>query len=218
MTTGYQANVVANTPILASWGNLIRDRTVMVFASTAERDAAIPAPQAGMICYVVGQQFPLRQYGGATTGWTPIWSSAWGSYFAAPVEQTSTNVSGDTIGSGEHTYAGLVANFTPPAGRRLNIRAQVPVLGGGAVNGIVELRLYNGAAQIATERFSFPTTATAGMARVEKGSLVTTGAAVAIGVRSALITGGGSTYTTQMAGGMPGLLVVTDLGPSAAPA
>lgn len=43
------ANVVANTPIEASWGNAIRDRTVQRFTSAAERASAWTSPPAGAV-------------------------------------------------------------------------------------------------------------------------------------------------------------------------
>lgn len=49
---GITANVVADAPILAAWGNEIRDRTVQVFASVAERSAQWTAPPEGAFSYI----------------------------------------------------------------------------------------------------------------------------------------------------------------------
>lgn len=45
-------DVAPNTPIASTWGNQIRDRTVAVFATTAERAAAITAPKLGQLAYI----------------------------------------------------------------------------------------------------------------------------------------------------------------------
>jgi hypothetical protein len=71
MAAGWQANVVANTPILSAWGNTIRDRTLVPFADTASRNAAIPAPTYGMATYVVGTG--LQVHDGTT--WVQIGGS-----------------------------------------------------------------------------------------------------------------------------------------------
>lgn len=47
--------VISDQVIASTWGNTIRDQTVQVFASTAERDAAISAPFAGQTVSVAGR-------------------------------------------------------------------------------------------------------------------------------------------------------------------
>jgi hypothetical protein len=49
---GLIANVVANTPILSTWGNAIRDRTIQRFATAAERTSQWPSPPAGALSYL----------------------------------------------------------------------------------------------------------------------------------------------------------------------
>jgi len=49
---GLTANVVANAPITATWGNEIRDRSVQNFASVAERTAQWVSPPEGAVSYV----------------------------------------------------------------------------------------------------------------------------------------------------------------------
>jgi hypothetical protein len=53
------ANVVDGQIILASWGNPIRDRVTHTFATTTERDTAVPTPTDGMRCYVTGVGFQV---------------------------------------------------------------------------------------------------------------------------------------------------------------
>jgi hypothetical protein len=47
---GFTNNVVDGQIILASWGNEIRDRTMQVFATVAERDSQWPSPPNGAHC------------------------------------------------------------------------------------------------------------------------------------------------------------------------
>lgn len=44
-------DVVGSTPIEAEWGNDIRDRAVMRYASVAERNSLNPNPEPGEVCY-----------------------------------------------------------------------------------------------------------------------------------------------------------------------
>lgn len=48
------ADVVAGTKILSSWGNEIRNRTIQVFATNAERDSQWPNAAAGSLAYITG--------------------------------------------------------------------------------------------------------------------------------------------------------------------
>lgn len=49
---GLTPNVVANTPIVSTWGNTIRDQTVMPFTNAAERAAQWVAPPTGAVSYL----------------------------------------------------------------------------------------------------------------------------------------------------------------------
>ena len=67
---GLTANVVANTPILSTWGNEIRDRSVQVFASIAERASQWPTPPAGATSQLSTAPGQLHVYNG--TVWVQI--------------------------------------------------------------------------------------------------------------------------------------------------
>src|SRR5262245_21428185 len=62
-------DVVSNTPITSAYGNHIRDRTVQVFASAAERDSQWPAPPDGATCYTVAEDLHYYGLGGAWVEW-----------------------------------------------------------------------------------------------------------------------------------------------------
>jgi hypothetical protein len=50
--TGWMPDVVPDAPIESAWGNKIRNRTMVPFNTTAERDGYITTPVVGMECYV----------------------------------------------------------------------------------------------------------------------------------------------------------------------
>jgi hypothetical protein len=61
-------NVNPSELIESQWGNTIRDHVVNTFASSAERDAAIPAPVAGMLVWIASDGL-LYEYRNAK--WRP---------------------------------------------------------------------------------------------------------------------------------------------------
>lgn len=132
MATGYQANVVAGAPILSSWGNTIRDRTVMVFATTAERDSSIGAPTAGMECFVTATNTLYIHNG---TSWWPYPRGmlAQGSA-TANTGTTTTNV----------TWITLPA-VTMDAVRRVKLSAYGVLQCAGAIGDTAALEIMEGA-------------------------------------------------------------------------
>lgn len=69
---GFTANVVDGNIILASWGNEIRDRTVQVFATAAERDQQWAAPPTGAVCITVDNGFIWKRSAGR---WAPVYGT-----------------------------------------------------------------------------------------------------------------------------------------------
>jgi hypothetical protein len=57
-------NVIANAPILSTWGNEVRDRSVQVFATSAERASQWPAPPTGATSYLVATPGVLYVWNG----------------------------------------------------------------------------------------------------------------------------------------------------------
>jgi len=62
---GITPNVVANTPILSTWGNETRDRAMQVFATIAERSSQWPTPPNGAHCFVTATGSVYVYAGGA---------------------------------------------------------------------------------------------------------------------------------------------------------
>lgn len=65
MPSGWLPNVQPQQPIASTWGNTIRDRTMTVFDTIAQRDAQLPAPTAGMSCYVISEGIAYLHSGSA---------------------------------------------------------------------------------------------------------------------------------------------------------
>ena len=100
--------------IESAWGNAIRDQTVQVFASSAERAAAIPTPKAGQVTYLTAS--------GAFDYWDATsWRTLGGGQLAYKVkaadQQGIQGVPVDVID--------LAATVTVPAGRRLHLHAEI---------------------------------------------------------------------------------------------
>jgi hypothetical protein len=83
-----QADVVANTPILSTWGNTLRDRSVVPFTNAAQRTADWVSPPEGAVSYLADVdrldvytgaawvQIPIGTTSGAWATWTPTWFGA----------------------------------------------------------------------------------------------------------------------------------------------
>jgi hypothetical protein len=84
---GLTANVVANTPILSTWGNELRDRSVQVFATVAERSAQWPTPPNGAVSWITAT-LTLHVFNGAV--WVQVTPAA------------AANNAGDTHGAGAY--------------------------------------------------------------------------------------------------------------------
>lgn len=58
-------NVAPYDTIQSIWGNQIRDRVVMEFATIAERNSSIPAPHDGQVCWVIAESVLFVRFGNA---------------------------------------------------------------------------------------------------------------------------------------------------------
>jgi hypothetical protein len=121
----FTPNVVDGNIILAAWGNEIRDRSVQVFATVAERDAQWPAPPRGAVCVTLDTD-TLWKRGAAA--WVAIAGPAAWSPFTPTLTASPTNPSlgtgmcdahitlgwgstGASTGTGVYTVGGLPVPF-----------------------------------------------------------------------------------------------------------
>jgi hypothetical protein len=82
MGSGYKNFTAASVLTAADLNNYCQSQSVMYFASTAARDAAITSPVAGMVAFIDSGDANegLYVYHGATGGWRkgPGWNAPWG--------------------------------------------------------------------------------------------------------------------------------------------
>lgn len=82
MGSGFKTFTAASVLTAADLNNYCQSQSVMYFASTTARDAAITSPVAGMVAYIDSGNSSegLYVYAGATGGWLkgPGWNAPWG--------------------------------------------------------------------------------------------------------------------------------------------
>jgi hypothetical protein len=82
MGSGFKTFTAASVLTAADLNNYCQTQSVMYFASTTARDAAITAPVAGMVAFIDSNDANegLYVYHGATGGWRkgPGWNAPWG--------------------------------------------------------------------------------------------------------------------------------------------
>lgn len=83
-----QADVVAGAPILASWGNTLRDRSIVPFTSAAERTSQWLTPAEGAMSYLADVDTVYVYTGSA---WVPV--AATGSLSYVPTLTQSSAIS-----------------------------------------------------------------------------------------------------------------------------
>ena len=80
MGSGFQTFVAGSVLTASEMNNYLMEQSVMVFATTAARDSAITAPEAGMTAYIntgdANEGFYV--YTGATWNKGPSWNAPWG--------------------------------------------------------------------------------------------------------------------------------------------
>jgi len=81
MGSGFKTFTAGSVLTASDVNNYLMEQSVMVFANAAARDAAITAPERGMIVFLSDSGSVLVYYG-ATTGWRPPWNQAWGTVSA----------------------------------------------------------------------------------------------------------------------------------------
>jgi hypothetical protein len=133
--TGWMPDVVPDAPIESSWGNKIRNRTIVPFATTAERDGNITAPVIGMECYVVSTD-SFYYYNGTAWKGRPRGRIA----YVVPAAQINAPAAGTFVD------ALVTAGITAPETRLVRVSSFTTLFGAAACNGYA--RLGTGAAAL----------------------------------------------------------------------
>jgi hypothetical protein len=104
MGSGYKPFTAASVLTSADMNNYLMEQSVMFFATTAARDAAITAPEDGMVAYIGSNDANegLYTYNGTTWRKGPGWNAPWGmqAYFV------------DTVNGRTFTTAAVIPNIT----------------------------------------------------------------------------------------------------------
>lgn len=183
--------------------NTYLQRQVLIVCASGSRPAS---PNEGMAIWETDTD-KLLVYTTATTGWVPPWNAPWGRVGSA---STATAQSG--VGASLTDLTSLTMNVTLVANRYYRATLHVPytqvttagtadfvILNG--VTGIGGFAATLAATEYATASISCLFTASSGAATIKGQAKTTAG-----------------TVTTNVTANSPALLVVEDVGPSAAPA
>jgi hypothetical protein len=192
--------------------NYLMEQTVMSFASTGARDAAVTSPEAGMVAYVRSNDADegLYHYTSAL-GWRegPGWNAPWGT--VGNEKETADT----TLSTASQTSIGISATFTAVANRRYKVSFACSILATSAALQTCTFELWNASAKVE------------GLCSV---SVDSTSYYVVSGICYATASAGSTTWTIRaLAGGgggsvthkgtvSPGWMLIEDVGPSGAPA
>lgn len=132
-------DVVAGNIIDDAWGNEIRDRTLQVFATAAERDSQWATAPDGSTCITVDTYARWIRRAGA---WEPMWPRVVG--YANPAAP------GGTFGSTAVDVTGATVSVPLYPGHRYQIFGQICVLNQAAGNTVFNIYITDAANTIIT--------------------------------------------------------------------
>ena len=205
MGSGFQTFTAGSVLTASEVNNYLMEQSIMVFATTAARDSAITAPEAGMTAYINSGDSSegLYSYTGTTWNKGPSWNAPWG--FAASV--TSTASAQTTTGTLD--LAGGSLSFTAFANRYYKVSVWGSLFGDATVNS-----LYAYDTTAAASLFAIETSHTsATFSATWSGFTVTTFSAGTRNLKLQLVRF--SAGTAKSGGGVK--MLVEDIGPSGAP-
>jgi hypothetical protein len=215
MGSGYKNFTAASVLTAADLNNYCQSQSVMYFASTAARDAAITSPVAGMVAYVGSADSSEGLYSFNGTNWRkgPGWNAPWG--WMASVTQSGALVT--TSGTTEITVTST-ASFSSIANRRYLFTVSTSCYDDVATGSQFTFRLRNGSL-----------TGTSLMAQIVSTSLnnytplafsfsTTLSTASSNGLFLTMQRTSGTGRFNSNASASPALITMTDIGPSGAPA
>ena len=181
------ADVAAAGTIEASWGNNIRNRAIMRYASSSARDSAVPSPDEGEVCYLEDDNV-ITVYDG----------SAWQTYYAdnvADIElDTVTLGSDEDLTSGTLTAwpTGLGVSTTVPDGvSKAHVVAVLPSIYAITATANHEIVLTINASDVASQRIRWAS-GTRGHIVLQWALSVTPGDAFAAEVKGRQVSGTGA--------------------------
>lgn len=168
MGSGYKTFTAGSVLTASDVNNYLMEQSVMVFATTGARDAAITAPESGMLAYINSGDINegLYFYDGGSWWRGPSWNSPWG---VVPTSSGGTNgvafneAMSLTIASGSNSDTAIVGGsftITTRASRvyRLTVTTSVTA---ATTGGAGTLAIDDGAGGI-RYRYTFPVSSASG--------------------------------------------------------
>lgn len=195
----YPTTLNPGDPTSSSWGNTIRDQTVLRFANASARSSAVTSPTEGMVSYLDDTD-SLEVYSG--TAWRKPWNLAWGQVADPAIGTAQTG-----IGSSATDLTGLSISYTGYIGRRLLLHLSVPCFNSATVG---SLYLYDGSTAIAQSGFNLVNAVNV-FTETLTHTFETTSTTHTLKGRASITGGTLSTYDT---GAFKPILIVTDIGPA----
>ena len=99
--------------LAADFNTMVQRQVVATFPNAAARDAAIPSPTAGMMCYL------------ATPPALQVYGTSWRSVPSGLLGYAETNADSGQVTSTPSGSVPLQINVTVPAGRRIRLQAHL---------------------------------------------------------------------------------------------
>ena len=211
MGSGFKTFTAGAVLTASDVNNYLMEQSVMVFATTAARDSALPSGvvEAGMLCYINSADANEGLYhntAGTVASWNkgPSWNAPWG---------YMTTINGSTAGTVIRAGAGSGAvdlvngSYTAMANRRIQFTASCSVSWTSSAASALDLKL--GGTSVA-HLDTPPHTSTGGTLVA-----ITTGTGASISaVLQVLFAASVSAVTAQV---LTQQIIVEDIGPSGAP-
>ena len=211
MGSGFKTFSAASVLTAADLNNYCQTQSVMYFASTTTRDAAITSPVAGMTAYIDSGDANEGLYTYNGTAWRkgPGWNAPWG-YIQYTQTTSAVSVKNGNILTGN--TISVVNN------RRYRIHGQIRAFASTVVNDVAELSIVVGGTTIAGTRITNTIVNFSGFGGtvVAYYTAAATNATLACNLYNNAIVGAG-THTFDGAATLPIFIAVEDIGPSGAP-
>ena len=215
MGSGFTTFTAGNVLTASEMNNYLMEQSVMVFATTAARDSAITAPEAGMTAYINSGDSSegLYSYTGTTWNKGPSWNAPWG--LLAKASFATTNVTSSTHTTLQDGNAALTVTATTITNRIYKVTTTHNPYASGGANGFQASHMVGGAQQAAflipalsattqdSRTWTSTYTETAGASRIFK-------AQIGSYATNTAVTDWGSAT-------IPRIIIVEDIGPSGAP-
>ena len=124
MGSGFQTFTAGSVLTASEVNNYLMEQSIMVFATTAARDSAITAPEAGMTAYINSGDSSegLYSYTGTTWNKGPGWNAPWG--LLGSFTTTSLSVTSGTHTTQQDGSVPLTVTLTTITNRNYRITSQ----------------------------------------------------------------------------------------------